>query len=259
MKRLLLLFVIACTLVACNETEEIDYAQEILGRWECDYIDGRALPTQAFHIIHFQNSNKLVWSQGCTAENGTDCYSWHNHPGYSYRVTENIITYEGTDSHNNQIYAELAINSVTENSLTYYIQKQTINNVTVTDNRLYKLKRINDENPQLEGIWTGREVSTGTQTHDYYWQFFNDGRFDFYYYDEASGKYKNGNVNGRYDHYSDILILHSNATLIEGDYTYDAWHIAGQTNESMDWICKTDAGTNISFMLTRVAELPEME
>ena len=206
MKKLLFFIVGVITIISCNEPDEINYEQKILGRWACDYIDGKANSTQSFHIIDFQDNNKLQWSEGVEAENGkTD---WHKHPAFSYRVTENIITYEGQDAQGNLINAELSINSITETSLTYYIKKLTINNTNVSDNRLFKLKKISSETPQLEGIWFGKEVSPGTQAHDYYWQFFNDGKFDFYYYDEATKKYKKGKCHNS----SQKTENHNNAT-----------------------------------------------
>lgn len=258
MKKLLFFIVGIITIISCNEPNEINYEQEILGLWACDYIDGKANSTQSFHIIHFQDNNKLQWSEGVESESGkTD---WHKHPAFSYRVTENVITYEGQDAQGNLINAELSINSITETSLTYYIKKLTINNTNISDNKLYKLKKISSENPQLEGIWFGKEVSPGTQTHDYYWQFFNDGKFDFYYYNEATGKYKKGNMNGHYTHYGDIIIMHSNAPIIDKEnYSYDAWHITEKSAENMHWMCKTHDGTNVSFMLTHTTELPEIE
>lgn len=213
----------------------INYSAMLLGEWVNTHINNEPIITDNAFVLHFYNTMIEMYATGYQLDENNK--QWKESSAFVYAVNNNIVTVNGSNAVFQSTELEMNILNISENTLTYSVNLLKIDNEVIADNKIYTLKKVNvDLSNTILGVWKGRETTSGTtQEHDWYWTFYNNGKYDYYWYDEELGTYELRD-DGEYLMYGDFLVSNYD-THINAPYSnliFDCWNIVIEGN-NMVW------------------------
>ncbi len=262
MNKLLLLLaplMVLLMLWSCKKNNEPDYAPLILGAWVNTHIDNKAILTDASFALEFRSGNLQSFAAGYTLDENNK--TWVKNDSYRYSVSGKKITIDGADFKEKTFHMEFEILSVDDYTLTYSVSKFMIDNVEYPDPKTYTNKKVKgDLRSQFVGTWYGKSTTPGSTDSKYhYWQYFEDGHFDYYYQDGEGKWIRKPDNEGHYFLYGGLMASNYMNDLFSGGKgkAYECWTIFIDGN-TMFWTGLRENGQVTSFQMERVAGPPSL-
>lgn len=198
-----------------------NHQEEILGTWINTKINDVTIFTNNAYVLRFDNTNIIMYAKGYQKD--VNKSYWAESENFVYSIENNIITIDGIDALGVESHREFVIQSISQNLLTYTVQKMEIDGVLITDNNTYLMERSIDNSLSIIGVWKGRETTPGVNpSYDVYLKFFDNGDYYYYYRNEETGNYEVMD-NGRYFLYGNLLV--HNYIPSASNSKYECWNI----------------------------------
>jgi hypothetical protein len=249
--------ILSFLLLSCKKDETIDYASLITGTWVNTQVDNKPVLTDASFVLKFNSSNGETYASGFVLNENNK--SWIENANYRYSVSDNIITIDGSNNLGSIFHMEFAIQFADEQTLTYTVNKFIIDGETFPDPKIYTNKKVTaDLLSQFIGTWYGKSATAGSADTSYhYWQYFADGRFDYYYRNESGIWINKPDNNGFYFLYGNLMASNYTNDLISGGTgtAYECWNISIQ-GSTMTWAGLRQNGQVTSYRMEKVTGPP---
>lgn len=258
MKKLLLSgILISLLFLSCKKDKETDYASLVQGTWINTQVDNVNVLTDASFVTELRSDHVQIFSNGYQLDENNR--TWMQNNNYTYSVTGNIITIDGTNNLGHVFHMEFAIQSVDETTLIYTVSKFTIDNVSYPDSRTYTNKKVTSNlATQFAHTWYGKTTTPGSSDTTYhYWDYFADGSYDYYYRDQT-GKWVNKPDNeGVYFLYGNLLATNFTNDILSGGTgkAYECWNINIKA-DTMFWTGLRANGLTTSYRMVKVSGPP---
>lgn len=239
--------------------DRTNYARILEGTWINTAVDHKPILTDATYVCQFRPDKVEVYAFG--AQLDINNKSWVENDSYTYSVKGKTITIEGTDVLGKFYHMEVDIISMTQDSFSTSVKAFIVNGVDRPDPKIYSYKRItSDDRNQLLGIWYGRCITPESRDNKYhYWEYFADGRFNYYYQDGAGNWVKKKDNEGFYFVYGNFLATnYTNDWISRGSgKEFECWNffISGT---QMIWTGLRDNNKTITYQMEKVAHAPEI-
>lgn len=243
-------------LFSCSDKDSNDIDMSLLlGQWKMVAVNGDSVLTDSAWIMQFYDSpavEMFASSVSLSANNE----KWIECSEYTYKVDGSTLEISGTDALGKEILSRIKILDVDANSFRYETLLYEYDGADMHDTNVYSMERVSSQLPVV-GLWKGHETSADYVGADYYWQYFENGKFDYYYYDSSAGSYvlKTDN-NGEYFLYGDFLALNYNNdgnTGVEGQF-FECWNIKIE-GDTMTWSGLRENGVVKSFRMERCSSI----
>jgi hypothetical protein len=253
MKNLVLAAMMASILLwSCKKDNQPDYAPLILGTWINTHVDNRAVLTDGSFTFEFRSDNVQRFASGYTLDENNK--SWISNEKYSYNVSGNSIIIDGVGALGSTFHLEFEIVSADENTLIYSVSKFLVDNVAYPDTKTYTNRKVKaDLRNQFTGTWYGKSTTPGSADTSYhYWDYFEDGHFDYLYRDKEGRWIRKQDNEGSYFLYGDLLASNYTNDLILGvtGKAFECWNIRIEGN-TMYWTGLRENGQVTSFRMER--------
>jgi len=260
MKKLMiagLLFSIFFT--GCKD-EEKNYPELILGTWVNTHVNDEPILTDASFVSDFRSNLVEMYAAGVIMDDNNK--TWSENENYSYKIEGNTIIIDGTDILENNYHMEFEILLLNESYLKYSVRKFTVNNVEYPDSKIYTNKNITtDYSEKFIGVWYGKCTTAGTSdTKFHYWEYFADGRFNYYYQNEAGSWIKKSDNDGGYFLYENLLATNYTNDLISGGTgkAYECWNFEIEGN-NMTWTGLRGNNHLVTYQMAKVQSAPVVQ
>lgn len=254
MKKLILLTIsISMLFSACEKQNETDYSSLIIGQWINTKVDNKEVLTDSVFTFEFRPDLVETCFYGHKIDDNNSL--WVSDTAFTYSVSDNIISIEGYNLYQKYFEIEFEILSLDQNTFSYTIPKFSIDNIDYPDQRIFTNERItSDLKTQLVGTWYGKSTNVGNlDTSFHYWDYFEDGSYDYYFQDESGDWINKPDNLGEYFLYGDFL-----ATNFTNDFVsnaigsdYECWSISIQ-DSVMSWSGLRENGKITSYEMEKV-------
>lgn len=259
MKKLLLAgILISLIFWACNN-DKTDYAGMLIGTWVNTQVDYKPILTDASYICEFRSDMVELYAFGAQLDIFNK--SWVENDHYTYSVRGKTITIEGTDVLGKFYHLEIVIITMTQDSFSTSVKKFTVDGVDRPNTKIYTYQRITtDYRNQITGVWYGRCTTPGSpDTKYHYWEYFADGRFNYYYQDGLGDWIRKSDNEGGYFLYGNLLATnYTNDMLSKGlGKAYECWNFK-ISGDNMIWTGLRDANKTATYQMKKVARAPDV-
>ena len=242
---------------SCKKDDEPDYASLIFGTWVNTQVDNKVILTDASFAFEFRSDNVQTFAAGYILDENNK--TWITNDNYFYSVSGKKITINGVNFQGRNFHMEFEIQSVDEYTLTYSVSKFMIDNVEYPDPKTYTNKKVKaDLSNQFTGTWYGKSTTQGSADSSFhYWQYFENGHFDYYYQDKDGKWISKQDNEGNYVLYGDLLASNYTNDLLSGvtGKAFECWNIFINRN-TMSWTGLRENGKVTSFQMERVEGPP---
>lgn len=243
-------------LLGCKKEQKTDYSALILGTWTNTHIDGVPVLTDNSFAFEFRADNTQPYAMGYVLDDNNR--TWIQNDPYPYSVNGNRITIDGTNKLGHVFHMEFLIQSVDGSSLVYSVDRFLIDNIEYPDPKIYtNRKETSDLSGRFTGTWYGRSTTAGSDSSYHYWNYFEDGRFNYYYRDSLGQWVNKPDNEGRYFLYGSLLATNYTNDLLSGGTgkAYECWNISIQ-GDTMKWSGLRPDGLVTTFRMVRVPGPP---
>lgn len=267
MKKYFLLALLAMALFSgCKKDNkepdpEPNFSDLVIGKWINTHVDGTPVLTDESFYLYLRSDYVQIFASMNVIDEQNKI--WVEDDNCTYSVSDKVITVNSSESSPYSKHLEILVSDISQTSMTYTVQKFIQNGVETIDNKTYKFQRITtDLKPQLLGVWQGRETTEGAvSAHDCYWEYFADGTYNYYYFDEEANMYVNKeDNNGAYFVYGNLLASNFMNSIIvgeEGQYS-ECWNFSFE-GDNMYWTGLRDGGIVKSFSMKKVDNPPVVD
>lgn len=243
-------------LLGCKKEQKTDYSALILGTWTNTHIDGVPVLTDNSFAFEFRADNTQPYAMGYVLDDNNR--TWIQNDPYPYSVNGNRITIDGTNKLGHVFHMEFLIQSVDGSSLVYSVDRFLIDNIEYPDPKIYtNRKETSDLSGRFTGTWYGRSTTAGSDSSYHYWNYFEDGRFNYYYRDSLGQWVNKPDNEGRYFLYGSLLATNYTNDLLSGGTgkAYECWNISIR-GDTMKWSGLRPDGLVTTFRMVRVPGPP---
>ena len=197
-------------------------AENIIGKWMVEELDGQACPTNLKAVITFLSPTKAYGSL-------SDFYSdsWNNHASADVVIDGNNVTLTAFENEHTKHVTVVDIYSITDKDMrlksdwkAYTDDKMVINEVW--DNERY-IRINNDFENDIIGTWEGKVTSAEDEHTDgelHRWEYKADGTY--VYYNKVGDEWVNSN---------DVLAEY----FVDGILLCTRWKQTADSNELREW------------------------
>ncbi len=223
MKKLLFPLLLLTVLWTGCSNDDIS-ASDLQGTWIAEQQDGEKLLTNDLFVHEFCSGQQLINAHRYNSSEGVE---WVEDP-CAYQVKDNVLYVNGTNAAG-KIYSFEADIKLEGDVLNVQVTKFILDGKETTQRPYYTMNRSKENlYSSFINVWKGGPTTPGvTYEHDIYWEYYNDGRFDYYYYDEDLDKYVTKEDNqGRFFLYGNLLVSNYMNDIEQGT----------QGKESESWI-----------------------
>jgi hypothetical protein len=250
---------ILALLSGCKE-DEPDYAELIVGKWLYTHVNGQPALTNESSYCEYRADGSEVYATGFQLDENNK--TWIESDHFSYQVTGNILSIEGTDANGKQNEIEIEIESIDENQTTQTTRKYLIDNTNYPDANTYTYKLItSDFSNQFVGCWYGKCTTPGTSDTSYhYWEYFSDGTYNYYFQDDQGLWIKKSDNEGLYFLYGNLFVSNYSNDLVTGGKgkTFECWNFNIDGN-NMTWSALRNNNLTESYQMTKVTNPPKTD
>ena len=261
MKKINILFflaMISLLFVACKKDDGPNYTELIQGVWVNTMVNEQAVLTDDSFSMEFKSDNTELYAIGFQLDENNK--SWQENNSYTYSVSGNLIIIEGSDALGNSYEMVFNITSINGEVLTYSVQSFLVNgNAFPITDTFTCTKVASDFSNAFEGVWYGHSTTVGNADSLYhYWEYFDDGTYNYYYQDENSNWIKKSDNEGRYFLYGDLLATNYSHDLISGGtgLAFECWNFV-MNGDNMLWTGLRENNILINYEMEKVASPPE--
>lgn len=259
MKKLLFLGILLSVLCAGCEKDEVDYAGLLLGTWVNTQVNSVPVLTDASWVMELRADGIEFYAEGHQIDE--DNKTWEENDQYNYSIEGKTLLIDGTDMLDRIFHMEFVIQSVNQTTLIYSVKYFSIDDVEYPDSKVYTCRKATaDYSNQFTGIWYGHCITPGTSDTGYhYWEYFEDGSFNYYYQDEEQNWIRKSDNEGGYFLYGNLFVSNYSNDLISGGTgkAYECWHIE-IIGDNMIWTGLRTGNQTITYLMEKVASPPDL-
>ncbi len=258
MKKIIYSFIAAFVVISfssCNNSNELNYSNYIVGDWACIGVDGNYFATDSIKFYSFDSNNTGALAFGQTDANGVGtCIKMQN---VSYQRSGNIVTISATNSGGDVVRQQFHLYALTSLSMVADIESYTINGVeqNVGSQLLLQREYYPLVSPTISGIW--QTPSLTEPSINIIREFFSNQTYNYYKYNTQTKTYIEQIINEcSYLQYGQFMVmLYPNTSNV--NQTYKCWDLMNQpTANKIQWFSKNASGNAVYETLTRISVLP---
>jgi hypothetical protein len=258
MKKISLLSVLLILVFwSCNKENETNYASLIIGKWVNTSVDNVPVLTDKAFTFEYKADLTQTYANGYVLDENNK--TWIENENYTYSVSGNKITVEGSDELGATFHMVFDILTADAETLRYSVSKFAVNGVEYPDSKIYTNKKVTEDlSSQFIGTWYGKSTTTGTTDDNYhYWEYLADGSFKYYYQDNEGNWINKPDNEGKYFLYGNLMASNYTNDLLSGETgkAYECWNISIDGN-TMNWTGLRASGLTTSFQMEKVAGPP---
>ncbi len=260
MKRIKLLFIlplIAILFSGCKKDKDPNYAELLQGIWVNTMVNGHEVLTDAGFVMEFRSDKTEMYATGVELDENNK--SWQENSSFTYSVSGDMISITSTDEAVITTQMQFKIQSIENDIMTYIVPSFSVNGIVLPDLNTYTCKKVtNDYSDAFAGVWYGRCTTEGAADSLYhYWEYFDDGSYNYYYQDENSNWIKKSDNAGRYFLYGQFMASNYSNDLLSGDIglAYECWDFTLQ-GDKMVWTGLRENNMTITYEMEKVQSPP---
>jgi hypothetical protein len=258
-KLLVLNLLFALMLWGCEE-EETDYSGMITGTWVNTQVNYTPILTDSSYVCEFRSNMVELYAIGLQQDENNK--SWIENDQYTYRVEGKNIIIEGSDMNHHETHMVFEIISLTDKLMTFSVPEFYMDGVADPDTKIYTCTKVTEDySHQFTGIWYGRCTTPGTtDTGTHYWEYFDDGSFNYYYQNDLGQWIRKSDNDGGYFLYGNLMVSNYTNDLISGGTgkSFECWNFEINGNR-MTWTGLRQNGQTITYEMEKVASVPSIE
>jgi len=243
--------------VGCKKDEQPNYAELIRGTWVNTLVNEMPILTDATFVMEFKAGNIELYAAGFQLDDNNK--SWKENNTYTYSISGDFITIDGTDVLNNSYHLVFKIILLNQGTLSYAVQTFAINGTDLPNDNSYTCEKVTrDFSDDFTGVWYGHCTSGITADPLYhYWEYFADGSYNYYYQDENSNWIKKADNEGHYFIYGQLFASNYTNDLISGDtgLAFECWDFTLDGN-NMTWTGLRENNTTVTYEMEKVPAPP---
>jgi hypothetical protein len=232
----LVFFFSACTSNENPVGPQDGYKTITLGKWINTHVNDFEVETDMGFYMEFQRDSVQIYATGITVDENNK--SWIENNNYTFRIEGDLIILKGWDTFGKRYDMKFKILQLDAFTLRYTNAEFLIDSVSYPDQSIYTCKRITEDISQnFVGIWYGKSTDPGNPDTDYhYWEYFPDGRYNYYYRNNQGQWIRKSDNEGRYFLYGNYMATNYTNDLISGGTgkAYECWNIFISGN-TMKW------------------------
>jgi len=255
---LLSLAIITMLFVGCEKDNDPNYGELLLGTWVNTMVNEQAVLTDATFAMEFSSGNTQLYASGFQLDENNR--SWQENGNYNYSISGSLINIDGTDGLGNSYHMVFNILSLNDDILTYSIQTFTLNGEVIANVNTYSCKKVaEDFSAEFTGIWFGQCTTVGNADSLYhYWEYFDDGNYNYYYQDENGNWIKKEDNEGRYFLYGQLCASNYSHDILTGGtgLAFECWNFTIVGN-NMVWTGLRENNVTITYEMEKVPSPPE--
>jgi len=254
-KILICIGLIFVLLSACKTRKNKDYTKLLQAKWINTMVNEQPILTDETFVMELKPNNIQMYAIGFTLEENNK--SWIESSDYTYTIEDDIISIAGTDALDNSMQMDFKVISLDDDNLTFSVSKFLVNGKEAPDNKIYSFKKVNkDFRNDFIGVWYGH--NSNDDNLYFYWEYFDDGSFDFYYQDDNNTWVKKANNNGYYFLYGQFMASNYSNDLLTGDIgrTFECWNF-NIKEDKMQWTGLRENNITVTFEMNKVSAAPE--
>ena len=255
----LLVLLVCIAFASCQKDEDTENYDLLQGSWINTMVNGEEVLTDDVYILKFNSDNTEMHCKGFILDD--DNKRWLEDPDYTYSVSGDQINIEGVGQLGDTYSAMLSVLSLDDESFSYSVESFIWNGEEISDTCTYTCSKITDDlDATFTGVWYGRCTTVGNADSLYhYWEYFEDGSYNYYYQDENENWIKKSDNEGRYFLYGDYLATNYSFDLISGGtgLAYECWNIDIE-GDNMIWKGVRAGDYIVNYEMEKVASPPEI-
>lgn len=258
MKRLYTSFFIAILLLSgCSKVADESYEELILGTWLNTHVNETAVETDAAYVMEFREGGIEFYSTGYQIDENNR--KWIDGTQFSYSFNNNQLVISGTNSFDAFFEMVFVLEYISKTKYIYKVGSFKINGIDYPDEKVYTCTRVsNDLKSSITGTWYGKSTEAGSaDTAFHYWQYFDNGSYDYFYRNEEGNWINKPDNEGKYYLYGNHLATNFTNDLISGGtgLAYECWEVSINGN-TMNWTGRRSGGRIASYSMQRVSSPP---
>jgi hypothetical protein len=230
-------------------------AEKAIGKWIATEINGETPLTDSLFCMEFRTDKVEMYAIGSRIDEHNS--KWTEGDDYTYSINNDIITIDGKDTDGKTIHVEMKIHTLTSTQLKYSVNSYTYDGVSIPDTKIYTCKKADvDYSSKIVGVWHGKCTSANTtDTTNHYWEYFADGKYNYYYTNANGGWVKKSDNEGKYFLYGDLFVSNYMNDFVAGTqgWNYECWNISIIDNNKMKWTGKRADKTVVYEMERAIA------
>jgi hypothetical protein len=257
MKLLLSLALITLLVSSCTKNEVPNYVEPLQGTWINSLVNQQTVMTDETFVMEFKPGNIEMYAAGFQHDENNK--SWHESTNYLYEIVGDRIIIIGIDVLGNATHIEFKIESLTNGTLTLTVPFFSVNGIVTPNNNTFTcIKVTEDYREEFTGIWYGRSTTAGyADSLFHYWEYFEDGTFNYYYQDDNEVWVKKSDNEGHYFLYGNLMASNYSHDLISGGsgLAFECWNFIINGNK-MTWTGLRENHITITYEMERVSLPP---
>ncbi|MFA6894742.1 MAG: hypothetical protein WCQ46_03175 [Bacteroidales bacterium] len=253
-KKIFLCFFLLVMLTSC-EKEIAQNQSQFIGKWVNKTVDSREIFTNDAFVMDFRDDGVQMYASGYTINDNDK--AWMEGSGYSYYVNGNIIYIAGQSVLGSVFEIQLNIMELNEEEMIYTVGKMIIDDTSFEDSSVYVVKKVTseDNNNKIIGLWQGHCISSGSaDTEDHRWEYFVDGTYNYYIYDDGEWTTKQDNE-GTYFVYGNLFASNWTNDYVSGTTgrNFECWDISINVSGTfMQWSGYRLDGTTVVYEMEKI-------
>jgi len=254
---ILCLAILCILLSACKKDEKINYSELLQGTWVNTMVNGKPLLTDDTFVMELKSDRTEMYAIGIKMDDNNK--TWKENSSYRYTVNGDLITINGVNGVDSQL--KMRIKSLKDGILTFTVEESIFNGKSVPDDKTYTLTKVNTDNKKaFTGVWYGKCTTPGTADSLYhYWEYFDDGSFNYYYQDKNNKWIKKSDNQGKYFLYGQFMVANYSHDLLSGGQglAFEGWNYSIEGNK-MIWTGLRQNNVTITYEMEKVPAPPKV-
>lgn len=242
----------------CTNDDEPTHADLLKGTWVHTLLNGQPFLTDETFVMELRPDLTEMYAIGLQLDESNR--SWVECTNYTYALVGDTIIINGTDVLNNAIHIKFLIKSLTNETMVLTVPTFSFNGIVSPNNNTYTMEKVtNDNSAAFTGVWYGRCTTEGAADSTYhYWEYLNDGRYNYYYQDEHNNWIKKADNQGRYYLYGTFMASNYSNDLLTGGtgQVFECWNVAIDGN-NMEWTGLRANNITLTYVMDKVQSPPQ--
>ncbi len=252
------LVLLTLLLFSCGKDEVPDYSELLLGTWVNTIANEQTVLTDSTFTMEFKSNNTELYAIGFKEDENNK--SWHENSSYTYSISGNLISIDGIDVQENSYHMVFDILSIDDKTLTFLVPTFIVNGEVIANPNTFTCEKVTDDlSAEFTGTWHGRCTTEGhADSLFHYWEYFDDGTYNYYYQIANSTWIKKSDNEGRYFLYGQFLASNYSHDLLSGGtgLAFECWNFTLDGN-NMVWTGLRENNVTITYEMEKVPSPPE--
>lgn len=243
----------------CTKEDDPNYAELLKGTWVNTRVNDNPVLTDGTFVMEFKSDKTELYAAGFQLNENNK--SWEENATYTYDIDGDRLSINGTDVLGNVTQIEFKIQAIHHETLTFTVSKFSVNGDELPNNNTFSCQKVtNDYSHEFAGVWYGRCTTEGaTDSLFHYWEYFDDGTYNYYYQDQTKNWVKKSDNEGRYFLYGNLMASNYSHDLLSGGtgLAFECRNFTLDENK-MVWTGLRANNGIITYEMEKVSSAPEI-